>query len=163
MDETQRPAAWLRWMGGAIVGTGLIALVGIPFVDATRVVPTGAASGLATEWFTDPPEAYEYRLEVRGDELRLDAEVRIDRREVTTNLRSCNVADERCERIVADFAGIDRILATTGRLTGAAPIGDPAAWTVEGPLPELSGRYDEPDRVGEEVTFEVEAFEVLTP
>ncbi len=116
---------WARWATLSVVGVGMLSVVAIPFVDATRLAPAAVAEG----------RSYDYTLELVGDDGLLGrVEVGVDHGSAPeVSVRSC-LSGVDCRGLAEPFVPYERLVDTVGG----------REWSTVTPPPLLEARAADP-------------------
>lgn len=152
MEPTRPPLPgppWLKWSAGVLATLGLVSVIAIPFVDATRVLPTPAAA-----W--EEPASYRYVLELgsarAGRDNRVEVTV-VDGAVADVEVLACDTSVD-CGEWARQFAPLGEL---------ADILEGDERWLIAGGLPRVSATFDDPQVVDEEQSVAVIIYETLDP
>ncbi len=121
---------WARWTALTIAGLGLVSVVAIPFVDATRALPRAVVDQASYVYVLEPSSARDGKLGRVEVVVESGSVVAVD-------VLSC-LSGYDCEAAVSPYVPYEDLVAEVG-----GPF-----WTIRRGPPLLEASYDPPD-VGE--------------
>jgi hypothetical protein len=122
---------WARWTALAVVGLGLVSVVAIPFVDATRALPRAVTDQASYTYVLEPSSAREGRLGRVEVVVESGFVVAVD-------VLSC-LSGFDCEAAVSAYVPYEDLMVEVGG----------SDWTIRRGPPLLEASYDPPDPEGE--------------